>query len=324
MIKAFWTCVIIFFTISFQVSNNALAEEAIKLSPSKPIKLVAKLNKTNLSIGDPFIYTITLYQLDKTPVTVLKPGKKVFKNLNFINLTEKIKFLKNNIKATEFNYYLQIKDITGVIIPEFVTTSSKITSKIPSFQLKVLSSLDKKQKMKDIHDIKPIETFFIFNYWILLIPILVLITASTLIYIILKIFKKKKRNIPVVIIPPHLVALENLEKLKHSDLKTFEEIKIFYTNISDIMRIYIEDRFSVNAIEKTTEEINTELNSIPLELKSKTLIKSILINSDLVKFAKYYPVKDEAVSCLNKSIDFVEITKPKEEINNLERDNAKV
>lgn len=136
--------------------------------------------------------------------------------------------------------------------------------------------------------------------------------------------KKKKKDIPVVIIPPHLIALEDLDKLRNNELRNFEELKIFYSNISDIMRTYLEGRFNLNAIEKTTEEINTELNTIPLELKTKTLIKSILINSDLVKFAKYYPIKEEAISCLNKSIDFIEITKQKEELDKPERVDVKV
>ena len=52
-----------------------------------------------------------------------------------------------------------------------------------------------------------------------------------------------------------LLLMKNLPLLKRMELKTQEDYKIFYTKLSEIFRIYLEGRFKIQAIEKTSEEI---------------------------------------------------------------------
>jgi len=55
--------------------------------------------------------------------------------------------------------------------------------------------------------------------------------------------------------PPHEVAYQELEKLKNEALWQQKEFKQYYTRLTDILRIYIEDKFHVPALESTSDEI---------------------------------------------------------------------
>jgi len=117
--------------------------------------------------------------------------------------------------------------------------------------------------------------------------------ALALLALILFISKKIKGNkgkVQVVErkIPAHIIALGELESLKTKELWQKEEIKAYYSELSDILRTYIENRFEILAMESTTDEINRDLKNI-LESNDRDLLNEFLSTADLVKFAKGSP-----------------------------------
>ena len=129
-------------------------------------------------------------------------------------------------------------------------------------------------------------------------------------------FRKRKKKEPLFKlkpkpkIPPHVIALNALEKLKINKLWQSGKIKEYHTEITDIIRVYIHDRFGVDAMEMTTDEILESFNKRSGEVddKLKNKLKQILILADLVKFAKEKPLPLENDKSLNNSIDFVKET----------------
>ncbi|MGD9582008.1 MAG: hypothetical protein AB7V50_11605, partial [Vampirovibrionia bacterium] len=181
---------------------------------------------------------------------------------------------------------------------------------LPSADLKINSTIDPKNELKDINDIKPIERFFIINVWYIIGPLVFLLFAGLIIYWIIKIIKAPKKMEKVEIYkPPHVIALEELTRLKMMELKTADDFKIFYTNLSEIFRRYLEGRFKVQAIEKTSEEILAEMVKIQFNMNTRNMAKTILKQSDMVKFAKQIPTKEMANSTLAKTFDFIDTTK---------------
>ncbi|MDR0566563.1 MAG: hypothetical protein LBG47_05950, partial [Prevotellaceae bacterium] len=84
----------------------------------------------------------------------------------------------------------------------------------------------------------------------------------------------------------------------------------FHTRISEIIRIYIEDRYSIQAMEETSEEILRDLEQNNLCLKEQLdALRDVFFTSDLVKFAKFVPPPDENESCFHLTQQFVEKTK---------------
>ncbi|MCW8897499.1 MAG: BatD family protein [Flavobacteriales bacterium] len=110
-------------------------------------------------------------------------------------------------------------------------------------------------------------------------------------------------------IPVHEIALEKLRQLNEQQLWQNGRIKAYHSEISEILREYIEERYQVNALEETTSEImhGLRLHQIPEELKLK--LSQTLTLADLVKFAKEQPLANENENSLTNAIEFVEATK---------------
>lgn len=144
--------------------------------------------------------------------------------------------------------------------------------------------------------------------WIALI--LVLVLGS--IFLIRYLKNRKPKEIVEEIIPEipfYVLALERLEKLREQKLWQSGKIKMYHSEISEILRDYIEKRYQVNALEETTDEImrGLRLHAIPNDVKEK--LYQALKLADLVKFAKEQPLANENDMSLIYSIEFINQTK---------------
>jgi hypothetical protein len=173
-----------------------------------------------------------------------------------------------------------------------------------------------------IKDIKPIlGVNYTWMDWIKdnVYTIAISLVAIIVIIIIIYYIRKKLKNKPVAIIPeapklpPHVIALEKLEKLKNEKLWQEGKLKLYYSSLTDIIREYIENRFKIQAMEQTTEEILYGFRNVAIDEESKNKLKQILFLSDLVKFAKEHPLPHENEMSMTNSYDFISGTMKEEE-----------
>jgi hypothetical protein len=113
-------------------------------------------------------------------------------------------------------------------------------------------------------------------------------------------------------IPAHITALASLEKIKAEAIWKEGKTKEYYSSISDTVRLYIEERFGVMALESTTDEIMTAFRTQVVDPESKNKLQQLLQLSDLVKFAKWTPIEQEHTMTLQHAFDFVNGTKREE------------
>ncbi len=145
----------------------------------------------------------------------------------------------------------------------------------------------------------------------------IIIFIATIILLTIYFTKRKKQ---VVIepekpkIPAHITALATLEKIKEEQVWKEGYAKEYYSSISEAVRLYIEERFGVNALESTTDEIMKAFRTQVVDKQSKEKLEQILTLSDFVKFAKMSPIEDEHKFTLQNAFDFVNGTKREEEI----------
>ena len=123
--------------------------------------------------------------------------------------------------------------------------------------------------------------------WIFLV--LGLVIAVWLIYKYMPRRKKKEEEkgpkIPAE--PIHIITFRELDKLEKKKLWQAGKIKEYYSDLTEILRYYIEVRYSIRALEMTSEEILSGLGNENIEPDSLSLLRKILHNADLSKFAKY-------------------------------------
>jgi len=114
--------------------------------------------------------------------------------------------------------------------------------------------------------------------------------------------------------PAHDVALEALATLEAADLPGRGEIKRFHVEVSEIVRIYLERRYGVPALETTTRELMTALQTphatgeVPSDVRHD--LRRLLERCDLVKFAKYEPPPEASRELVPLARAIVERTRP--------------
>ncbi len=144
---------------------------------------------------------------------------------------------------------------------------------------------------------------------------LLAILVAAIVWFGLKLLKKYKRSDrePETFIipdPAHIIAFRELEKLREEKLWQKNEVKLYYSRVTEILRQYLENRFQVSSLELTTRETLEALVKSGFKKDgSYNQLKNILTSADLVKFAKYSPLPEEHESIFSESWNFVQTTK---------------
>ncbi len=263
------------------------------------------IDKDSILIGQQIRFTVELNDFELTN------NFPVFNDsiVNGIEIIEKLEIdtiINKDLYSLKQKYIITSWDSGSYYIPPFKINNQISTN---ALLINVFSvSIDQKAEIKDIKEpLNPEYVLEDFLVWILITFLLVLA-----IYLFKKYYKKKsnQKEIKEVkeIIPPHLLALEELAKIENKELWQSGKIKEYHSEISESLRKYIENRYNFIALELTTYEILDRIkNNISVEIFNE--LKKILEVSDLAKFAKSRPTDNENIECIKLSIKFVNQTK---------------
>ena len=288
----------------------------LQASGIKAQEAVARLDSTQMLIGD----QIGLH----LEVSVPAGNKVMFPNV-LDTVTNKIEVVEKSKVDTTYT-------ADSVIVKQLLTVTSFDTGylAIPPFKFgyggnKIDDTLESEPLLLHVNPMKvdttqPIKnikgpmkapvTFAEMLPWILGVLALLL-----LLFAIWYIRKKKKENKPVLQSKrkprelPHVEALNALEDLKQKKLWQNGKIKQYYTELTHILRVYVERKFEVPAVESTSSEIITELNQFEIDRKVFDDLKECLETSDMVKFAKMEPLPDEYAKSFEAVKAFINHTK---------------
>ena len=145
----------------------------------------------------------------------------------------------------------------------------------------------------------------VFGFWLIVLMIAI---AGVLIYHvhhgkpIVRFIRRKKK------LPPHQVAMNEIERIKSERKWAEEDSKEYYTLLTDTLRNYIRDRYGFNAMEMTSTEIIERLISENNE-EALDELREIFRTADLVKFAKYSTLINENDANLVAAVEYVNQTK---------------
>lgn len=288
------------------LSSNSFAQE---LQPE-----VKVLNK-RIEVGDKIQYEITL----KAPNDLefrLEDWEGVFEGFSVKDFGEKHSsgFFSDSHKwwFVLDTYLSGDYEIAGLAInyKNKDATEWKILVVEP-LDLKVDSLFNDSQAedIKDIHS--PVSEIRYMKVFIVLALILLLILIAGWFYWLMFIRAKQQT---IILVPPHVKALEALERLKQRSLQDNESFKNYFYDLSLIVRVYIEDRFMVKAPEMTTEEFLVYVNQgSVLEEAHKKSLSGFLSLADMVKFAKYISTQTEVDQSYVSVKGFIEETAEKEQ-----------
>lgn len=163
-----------------------------------------------------------------------------------------------------------------------------------------------------IFDIKrPQNTPLIFDEIkeLVLYSLLGALVLSAVIYWLIRYIRQRRGRVrPKKLVPPHVLAIRSLEKLHSKKLWQNGKHKEYYSTLADIVRVYIERTYGINAMEMTSDQILTALEEINEE-RLRAKLREMFGLADLVKFAKMTPSPEDNEQAYFDAYFYVEETK---------------
>lgn len=289
------------------------------MAQNSSVYAATTLDSTEMFIGDRMTAHFKMVLGDKDRVVSITPSEP------FDSLTSFEVLNKGEWKNGRVNYYRDIAFTvwdTGLYkIPQLTFTIQFPNGEVQTFQsnpvlltVKNPKDWDKALELEPIKDIVKEEWTFVDD----VLPILMIIGAVILLAVVGWFLYKKLKKQPekqatqrIIIQPPHIVAVEKLAVLKNKDLWQKGEIKEYYSELSYILREYLEKQMNIPALESTTDELMSILSKRSLSDNLLENIQDLLQTADLVKFAKVTPPDSVHDKFWYYASEVVEVTKPK-------------
>ena len=263
-------------------------------------KISSKVDTTFIKIGEQIIWSVSV-EVDSTDHVIFPEGQ-TFSPLETVEAFKTDTTRKNDKILLEKSYALTQFDSGSYLLPTqfidingtgFYTDSLRIA--VENVAVDTL-----KQKMYDIKDLMEVQKSYS-NWWKIIAGILLFLAVlGGLLYWF--VFRKKPltEEEQEALLPPYDRALLELKKLDHSKYLIQDQYKKYYSELTDIVRSYLEEDVHVSALESTTDQLIDKLEMMTdageLELDKATIqqFKKILQTADLVKFAKSKPESSAA------------------------------
>ncbi len=258
-------------------------------------KISAAIDTASIKIGEQIQYKITV-EADSTDIVHFPEGQ-TFSPLETVEALM-IDSTKNKDKVIlQRIYALTQFDSGAYTIPRQRIAVNEQPFFTDSFQIKVADVVvdTTKQKMYDIKPLIKVEKDYAKIWWIIFWVLLTLAIIGGLVYWFFLRKKPLTEEEKEALLPAYDRALLELKKLENSRYLIQDEYKKYYSELTDIVRSYLEEDVNVSAMESTTSELITKLEMLKdsgeLSLEEDTIrqFQKILQTADLVKFAKSKP-----------------------------------
>nr|WP_040443909.1 hypothetical protein [Eudoraea adriatica] len=255
----------------------------------------SKADTTNIKIGEQIKFTVTV-EVDST-AQVFFPEGQTFSPLETVEAFKTDTTRKKDRITLQKIYALTQFDSGSYVLPAQRIEINGDGFFTDSLQVDVATvAVDTvNQKM---YDIKPLISVQKSNsdFWkILLIVLLIIAIAGGLIYWFIIRKKPLTEDEKVALLPPYDRALLELKRLENSKYLIEDKYKVYYSELTAIVRSYLEEEVHISALESTTGELIDKLEMLQdageLKLQYNTIkqFESILQTADLVKFARSKP-----------------------------------
>ena len=218
----------------------------------------------------------------------------------------------NSYIVTSFDSALVYMPGFNVIAGEDIYTTNPLSIKIVDMPVDTTQ-----QAITDIKDVYNPPIDWMFYLTIAGSLLLAILLIALILYLVNKYLKSRENKEEEIIEPidprkAHEIAYEELELLRQKQLWQSQQFKLYYTELTEILRRYISNRYDIDAMEQTSDDIVTEFRRNK-ELKEKKeeikLLFDVLQVADLVKFAKWQPLPDECERSFHQVTQFIDKTK---------------
>ena len=294
-------------------------------------QLKTYLDSTSIKIGEELFYSIET-EIDSTTL-VLFPEGQTFQPMEMIESYPtdtissdiRLKLIKK-YGLTQFDSGTYTIPQQKILIGDKTLFSDSI--KINVGAVAVDTTKQKMYEIKPIINVQKQSSFWGKFWWIVVVLAL---TAGGIIY--WGVFRKRilTEEEKIAALPPYKQAKLALEKLDEQTYFEYQKVKEFYSELTFILRKYLNEKVYDQSLESTTEELIVRLNILKdakeILIHKETIenIQGTLERADLVKFAKSKPDFEIArmdKHIIEKEIDHVKAALPEPNEEELLKDLA--
>ena len=272
----------------------------------------SQVETSSIRIGEQFQYKISVKETEN----VILPKLILGKGLEIID-SAKVDTINNMLIQ---KYVLTGFDSGAFYIPQqqvFVRNQAYLTDSllISVATVEIDTTKIKKYPIKSIKS-EP-YVFDDFKIYIFLLLAALAIIGFWIYYFVIRKRKVTEDKPTYKVLPPFEEAIYKLNELDSKLLWQNNQVKEYYSELTEIVRNYIERELQVPALEKTTDEIIGMLrdfqNANTIQTSKDTIkkLKELLQEADLVKFAKSKPISIEIEEDRKDAEDIISNLKPK-------------
>ena len=279
----------ILLTILLPLGLGAAAQDTAATTPVP--KYHYRLDSTTIMLGDQ-----TVLAIDKTPIY---PSLEDLSNNDIVAVRQWLDTSDGTLYTAltsfeEGEHWLHIGDDSVLLtvndVPGVDTTSAEIRD--------IANIMSQPYTFGEIARV----VLYVWLFW-------AVVAAGVLIYL------RIKRRKPLITLPqapplpPDTRALQRLEELRQQQMWQQGKVKEYYTELTDTVRVYLEEACGIQSTEMTTDQTLEAFHSSPAcNGESEAGLRQILQAADMVKFAKSQPQPYQHDLALGQATDFVKNT----------------
>ena len=254
---------------------------------------VLRADTTRISLGDPLLLTLSLsYGADERPLP-LEPG--ILEDMGLEALGTAPPQEEDGVAVERRRYRLRVFDPDFEAVPAlrvaFVAaggdTLYRSTAPLAIEIVRVREEGD-----VELRDVKPpMRLPGGVPLWLAVAAALLVVGGLVGAWLY---WRRSNRQAPAAPPPPPVDFVAEFARIAAAGLVEEGRLKEYYTLVSDTLRRFIEVHFSVEALERTSGEIDGLLRRAGVEGAPRARIAALLAEADLVKFARFNPDRDQA------------------------------
>jgi len=286
-----------------------------------PLSVTSAVNRSRITIGDLITYTVTVSSREDVKVEMPGLGANLggFEIRDYQVLEPKT---EGDRRVSTYQYSISTFQTGEFEIPplaiRYALPGQSEPQTISTQSIKIVVESLKPSEAGDIRDVKPpVEIprdWGRILQWTALGLVLAAAAAAGFVW-----YRRRRRQPEVA--PPcepsrpaHEVALEALARLEGMTPASRVEVMRYYVDVSQILRVYVEGRWGIDALEMTTEDLLGQLEASGLGGSIVDRFRGLLGRCDVVKFAKYEPPSAWHSEVLAGAREIVTLTLPVTEV----------
>ena len=281
---------------------------------SQNLSIQGKLNRSEIKTGEQAVIDLTIRtnNLPQTQFYLKEEAQKeapytviALVPVDTVDISSRIKEISAKLVLTSF-------DSTLITIPPIVAKTPTDSAETAPMGLKVIQPEVDSKHPSNFKDIKaPWDVSLSLKDWLILIlsswifwVVIAVLVGFYIAYRVFNYYQSKKANPTPQIQVRELSLIEKTEaallQLEQQQLIERELFKEFYSELITIFKSYLNESYSWTTTEMTSNELMKQMSSTELSSSEHEMLRLVLTEADLSKFAKYTPSSDNARLALSQ------------------------